>query len=595
MFRHCLLLIFFPFLLFLASCSGDGSSIGLLAEAESVMEQHPDSALEILSRLSPTEIKSDKHIAKYNLLTVQAKVKNNINIDSDTMIDFARNYYMSAGSDRDRMKADFYYGYVNHQLGNLNTAITSAMSAYDLAHELEDSYWIAKAAELIADIYCATYNDQEAVKYTKEAIEHYEKAGKILNHRFALYDLGLGYGNLKRCSDGIAILDSITKLPCESSGDSALRVYSYRTMIPIYIWAKQYDKASEIFEILKGLGDDFSQTPRGMAYLSDLEMTSGDKEPVVLKIDTRSLLSSHVSEKMAVYLEYERYYRAKGMLREQISALDSILELQNDALEEVIRQSVMTSQRDYYLNKAEKEQAKSQRLIYLVVLCIVVFAVVVSGGYFAYRLRMRTKSVEIDEKMNRILVLSNQLVAGIRENDGLSKSLSVKEQDIQSLHDRIEKQNEAIALLNDRLSAEKSSDEMATTIENLFKERWSLLNSLCNEYFEDHDSEISRKIIYNNVESEINKMRDKKSLRDIEDAVNKYMGNIVADLKKECSFLKPEDIVFITYIYAGFSPRAICQFTDIKLKYFYNKKARLKTRILNSKVGDCMRFVDKLG
>ncbi len=136
---------------------------------------------------------------------------------------------------------------------------------------------------------------------------------------------------------------------------------------------------------------------------------------------------------------------------------------------------------------------------------------------------------------------------------------------------------------------------MATTIENLFKERWSLLNSLCNEYFEDHDSEISRKIIYNNVESEINKMRDKKSLRDIEDAVNKYMGNIVADLKKECSFLKPEDIVFITYIYAGFSPRAICQFTDIKLKYFYNKKARLKTRILNSKVGDCMRFVDKLG
>ena len=54
------------------------------------------------------------------------------------------------------------------------------------------------------------------------------------------------------------------------------------------------------------------------------------------------------------------------------------------------------------------------------------------------------------------------------------------------------------------------------------------------------------------------------------------MNNIVEKLREQCPMLKPDDIVFIMLVYAGFSPRAVCLFTGIKLKYFYTKCLRNK-------------------
>jgi len=46
-------------------------------------------------------------------------------------------------------------------------AIVPAIRARELATEFNDSYWRAKAAELMADIYSVTHYKSEAVKYTE--------------------------------------------------------------------------------------------------------------------------------------------------------------------------------------------------------------------------------------------------------------------------------------------------------------------------------------------------------------------------------------------------------------------------------------------
>ncbi len=51
----------------------------------------------------------------------------------------------------------------------------------------------------------------------------------------------------------------------------------------------------------------------------------------------------------------------------------------------------------------------------------------------------------------------------------------------------------------------------------------------------------------------------------------------------------------IVLIYAGFSPRAVCMFTGIKLKSFYTKRTRLITRISSSEaIIDRDEFLQKL-
>lgn len=196
--------------------------------------------------------------------------------------------------------------------------------------------------------------------------------------------------------------------------------------------------------------------------------------------------------------------------------------------------------------------------------------------------------------MENILFLTNQIKQQEEENKILTDNLTEKELKIANLSDKLKIQKDEIDTISDKIIA-ASEQTNGIKIENLFKDRWTTLNMLCNEYFEKGASEKTRLSIIKDIEEEIKSLSSPKRLKQIEDNVNKYMGNIVLNLKQECPFLKSDDITFITLIYAGFSPRAISLITNIKLKYYYNKKERLIKKIQYSSSPNKQAFIDKLG
>lgn len=136
--------------------------------------------------------------------------------------------------------------------------------------------------------------------------------------------------------------------------------------------------------------------------------------------------------------------------------------------------------------------------------------------------------------------------------------------------------------------------ELEQKVEKLYGTRLDTLNMLCNEYFEKNDSETVRLSLYNEVEKQILALRDPKSVAELETIVNLYLDNILIKIKEQLPCLNVADIKFLTYLYAGFSPRAVCIFTDIKIKNFYNRRSRLKERILESESPLKEWFVSKM-
>ena len=136
--------------------------------------------------------------------------------------------------------------------------------------------------------------------------------------------------------------------------------------------------------------------------------------------------------------------------------------------------------------------------------------------------------------------------------------------------------------------------ELKQRVDALYGSRLDTLNMLCNEFFEKSDSEKVKLTIYNDVEKHILALRDTKSIVELEGIVNTYLDNIMTRVKEQIPELTRNDLVFLTYLYAGFSPRAICIFTDIKIKNFYNRRSRLKDRILASDAPDREFFVSKM-
>lgn len=136
--------------------------------------------------------------------------------------------------------------------------------------------------------------------------------------------------------------------------------------------------------------------------------------------------------------------------------------------------------------------------------------------------------------------------------------------------------------------------ELEAKVDALYGSRLDTLNMLCNEYFEKNESEKVRLTLYNEVEKHILALRDSKSIEELEKIVNSYLDNILSRVKEQLPELNRKDLIFLTYLYAGFSPRAICIFTDMKIKNFYNRRSRLKDRILASKAPDRGYFASKI-
>ena len=117
---------------------------------------------------------------------------------------------------------------------------------------------------------------------------------------------------------------------------------------------------------------------------------------------------------------------------------------------------------------------------------------------------------------------------------------------------------------------------------------------LCNEYFNIGESEATRISVLNNIGKELDRLRSKKNLKHIETSVDTYMGNIMSTLRRECGFLKEEDFVLLSLLFAGLSVRAICILLNMNYKLVYLKKSRLSKRIMASDAPHKELFVSRM-
>lgn len=142
----------------------------------------------------------------------------------------------------------------------------------------------------------------------------------------------------------------------------------------------------------------------------------------------------------------------------------------------------------------------------------------------------------------------------------------------------------------------RQNEELRAKIDALYAGRVSTLNFLCDEYYNKRDAqqEEVRLSLYKEVEKQILLLRSPKALVELENIVNTYLDDILLRLRQQIPSLTQNDIVFLTYLYAGFSPRAVCIFCDIKIKNFYNRRSRLRARILESGAPGAEYFASRM-
>jgi tetratricopeptide (TPR) repeat protein len=533
-------LIYTLLIIALAACTTHQGTRAQLDQAEALMTELPDSALAILQQVDDAQLTTNALQARFALLLSMALDKNYIDIASDSLIRPAVEYYEKHGTDRDKMLTCYYLANTYINADETANCLISLTDAEKYAKKIEDYFYLGMIYRMMADAYNDIYCRNEELKYRQQSYDSFKMAGSQRHINFAYLDLGIALSNTHQYTQAIDIykdllivaednIDSILVNNCLSHlGHSYSLNGNYRESITSIL------KQSSLFP-QRVMSKDYRNLARDYAALA-----MPDSAIFYMK-KAENLIKNNIDTQVTYSINYE-LSKYTGDYKTALENYEELFDLNAYVTDSIMGKSVLVTLQDYITQQAEYDnfiaKQKRNRLYYIITFLVLG---IIAASIILY-LRWKNKNQEIEKNL--------QLAQSIRD------TLHIKEGQL---------------------------SEMNTQIQALFSQQFSVIDELCNVYFETKDTKAEKDRIYKEVLKQINDIGTNK-VSQLEVIVNTYRNQIMRDFRKDFPNLNSDIYQFAIYQFSGFSSRAISIFMNEKIENVYNKKSRLKSRIQKSDV-----------
>lgn len=533
-----------------ASCIDGSRQLVLLQEAETRMQERPDSALAILQQVDRTSLRSRYGKARYALLYSQALDKNYIDETNDSLILIAVDYYQEHGDEREKMLAYYYLGRVQYNDQAYQSAIISFLQAEGHALHAKDYLYCGLIYRNISDIYNDTYNTAEELKYAQKAYDCFCRADATKYRDYVLPILAVAYGNTSDRTKEKELLEQAIVLAREQCDTvlwgSCLSSYALCQEV-----TEDYQGAKESILSIKNRlrlpidHSDWSTLAHCYAQENKTDSVNFCLSEAWHSADT-SADSANIS--LRTYLIEKK----RNNPQKALEALEYCSDFRNEIFRQMLQQSVIRTQRDHFRGRSESAMYKLKAehrlgIIIILSICLLTGFIIV----YLYR-RIQRKNAEIERYMN---IASD--IQGVLQN---------------------------------------KNTEMAQLVRQLFRERFEFIDNLGCTYYERQNTPNEQIAIYNEVKRAIQNLgTDKQTKSELERIVNLCNENILEKIRAQIPEIKDVDYDLFCYLCAGFSYRAICIFMQMKIENVYNRKSRLKILIGNSAAASKELFLQNIG
>lgn len=172
-------LLLYVFLLMLGSCHYRGGQFSKeLKMADSMMEEHPDTALYVLQKIAEPGVMSAEEYAVYCLLCTQAEDLTGIAHTSDKMITVAVDYFKDTDNLPLKSKAYYYMARVKEDLGHNDEAEQSYLLALSAIEKTRNYKQTGHIYSRIGEFYLRQGKYNEAYSMQQKSYNNYLLAGK---------------------------------------------------------------------------------------------------------------------------------------------------------------------------------------------------------------------------------------------------------------------------------------------------------------------------------------------------------------------------------------------------------------------------------
>lgn len=518
----------------------------MLTQAESRMNEKPDSVLSILKHLPPGDLKTGEEQALFALLYSQALDKNYIDVANDSLINIAVRYYNNHPEPYRLMLAYYYLARVQHNAKNYAASLLSAHKARKHAESIGNHFFLGMIYRGMATNYNRLYNAKEEVKYSGLAHQSFSKAHAETYATFAFIDMGHAYHNNHEYEKSIRIAQQSFD-SAFAKRDTTLMAESLQLLGNSFNAQKNYRKVKDVLLRLQALSPTYlsDQDYKNLAlvYFSENKLDSAT-------FYRKQIKSSHAA---ISWIDYN-LHTLQGNYPQALRALEIITRTQDSIIRQALNQNINSTLVQYYKQEEEMAAYKLKHEKQLRIGICIFGILFITALYIFYRIHLKAKQRKVEDTV--------LLATELRDK----------------LH---------------RLDSEMQKKE--GVIDDLLKQKFDTLEKLCSTYYEHSDVQQARKRIYNQVVKLISEFKPQSTAQaDLEAFLNTYKDNLMLHFRQELPKLKERDYQLFLYHALGLSPQSISVFLQEKTDVIYNRKNRLKSKIQNSQSNKKELFLQHL-
>ncbi len=450
-----LVVILMGLILFIA-CGESTINKEKLKEAEILMQDYPDSALKVLRCIDTANIKTERGRALYLLLLSQAYEKNYIELQSDSIIRPAVNYFAdSDGDDRYyEMLSLYYLSRIYYNCNNFAECVITNLRAEEIAKELNDNFYLGMIYGTIADVHNDTYNAQEELKYADLSYKYFKKTKREPYIKYAYLALATAHCNCFNWDDGERMYKIVLNKYRE---DTIFNREVLTKLSHLYYNKRNYAEAKKILITLKNCYKINSDSYGRLATIYIIE-NKLDSANYYIEIGESQMKNERDSvsinkAKIEFFLKKREYKKALQFSSNQGN-------IQYNTILNIFNQSIIRSQSEYFRRNLELTKKLSRRYNYIFL--VVFISVIILSISIVVIVRQHAKI--------RRIKLENEI-----------KAQEIKLKSIEmSMAEEIDTAKEVIIALRERL---KNEELAQTKIKAFFNDQFDILRKFCESSY----------------------------------------------------------------------------------------------------------------
>ena len=214
-------IIIFTLALCLVACNRHSEHWATITEMETIIEERPDSVLNVLQAIDTDELIGDEERAKHALLLSMAMDKNYIDRTDFEVLQPAIDYYDNNGSATDKLRTYYYQGRIYQNAGNDAAAMEAFVNAISKGGKSKDLQTMAKIYYNQSKIYNSLYEWDNSIEYLKKAATLYKDSGLYHYYIDCLILIINGYTLKEDYKSAISYIDQCEQIS-ETMNEGAL-------------------------------------------------------------------------------------------------------------------------------------------------------------------------------------------------------------------------------------------------------------------------------------------------------------------------------------------------------------------------------------